>query len=269
MAKTRLQQRCSKVDPTYYLSNQGTGYTSLWLLITTPPSNADKTTSVVFPKGKTGYMKVIPGTQNKTILSSLPTTFDKYGWRSEGKLRGKFSAGPWQFSQYFYTGKYVTGDISLYVRLWKSPNPDGSNATPLTDWIKLGTKTSPSANATYYFCVYIDMPEIVLVDEYLFVEYAFGTTIACSAASGCTVTFECNLYQGECAGDYITTTAFTPAPRVYVVAGQFPMIYLLKPETAKELVSKVENVAVSHVANDFPEYLIQKGRASEFRSKWS
>jgi len=269
MAKTRLQQRCSKVDPTYYLSNRGTGYTSLWLLITTAPSAEDTTSSVVFPKGKTGYMKVIPGTQNDVILSSLPTTFDKYGWRSEGTFRGKFNAGSWQFSVYFRTGRQATGDISVYVRLWKSSYPDGSNATPLTNWILLGTKTSPLTNTTYFFCVYIDIPEIVLVDEYLFVEYAFGTTIACSAATGCSVTFKCNYYLGECVGEYITTTAYTPAPTVYVVAKQFPMIYLVKPETAKELVSKVENATVSHVAKDFPEYLIQKDKSSEFRSKWS
>jgi len=60
-----------------------------------------------------------------------------------------------------------------------------------------------------------------------------------------------------------------PAPKEYIVANQFPMLYLLKPETARELVSKVENATVKHVANDFPEYLIKSGKASELRSKWS
>jgi len=269
MAKTRLQQRRSKVDPLYFLSNQGTGYTSLWKLITTPPTTADKTTSVVFPKGQTGYMKVIPGTQNKTILSSLPTTFDKYGWRTDTPLKGKFNAGSWQFSVFIYTGKYVTGDISAYVRLWKSANPDGSNATPLTYWILLGTKTSPASNAVYIFCVYRNIPEIVLVDEYLFVEYALGTTSACGSTAGCTVSFECNYYLSECAGDYISTTTYTAIPQLYIVANQFPMIYLAKPETAKELLSKVEGATVNHVAKDYPEYLIKVGKACELRSKFS
>jgi len=60
-----------------------------------------------------------------------------------------------------------------------------------------------------------------------------------------------------------------PAPIVYIIANQFPMIYILKPETAKELLSKVENATVKHVAKDFPEYLIKVGKASELRSKWS
>jgi len=58
-------------------------------------------------------------------------------------------------------------------------------------------------------------------------------------------------------------------PVEYIIANQFPMIYLIKPETAKELLSKVENVTVKHVAKDFPEYLIKAGKASELRSKWS
>jgi len=205
MAKTRLQQRRSKVDPTYYLSNQGTGYTSLWKLITTAPSTADTTTSVVFPKGSTGYMKVIPGTQNKTILSDLPTTFDKYGWRTDTTLRGKFDAGSWTFSVAIRTGKYVTGNITVYVRLWKSSNPDGSNATALTGWLTIGTLTGLSANTRYVVKGQLDISEIVLVDEYLFVEYALGTTSACGSSTGCTVTFECNYYVDE----YIATTAYT------------------------------------------------------------
>jgi len=69
-------------------------------------------------------------------------------------------------------------------------------------------------------------------------------------------------------GTWIIIVAI-PAPKEYIIANQFPMIYLLKPESARELISKVENVTVKHVARDFPEYLIKVGKAGELRSKWS
>jgi len=59
-----------------------------------------------------------------------------------------------------------------------------------------------------------------------------------------------------------------PAPVVRIVANQYPMLYV-NIDVATELISKVGNVAIKHVANDFPEYLIKLGKASELRSKWA
>jgi len=59
-----------------------------------------------------------------------------------------------------------------------------------------------------------------------------------------------------------------PAPAEHIVANQFPMLYLLKPEKAKELISKVENATIKHVARSFPEHLVKAGRACELKSKW-
>jgi len=59
-----------------------------------------------------------------------------------------------------------------------------------------------------------------------------------------------------------------PAPKEHIVAMTFPMIYL-EPGVANELVSKVSGATVLHVAKEFPEHLIKKGKACELRSKWS
>jgi len=293
MGETELCERCVEVevsDPTLFLSNSGTGYSSLWILQPAVPSGtSDTTTSVTFPKNQTGYMKIVPGTSNTTILSSLPTTFDGRGWRTKNPLSGTIYSGTWIIYLTITTGKYVTGNIYVYARIWKSPNPDGSNAVAITDWFQVALITSPSASTTYNVSGSISLGDIQFNNEYLFVEFALGTTSACTFATGCVVTFVCNTYRqrietpnASLSGLYdvegvatvssdtlaITITEVITYP-VELIANQFPMIYILKPEVAKELVSKVKNVVVIHVANDFPEYLIKSGKASELRSKWS
>jgi len=203
--RTRLQIRSVEVDPTYYLTNTGTGYTSLWKLSETAPSSADDTTIVTFPKNETGYMKVIPGTTNETISSSLPTSFDQYGWRTDGTLNGQFNAGTWTFYITLITGKNVTGDLTVHARLWKSSNADGSSATALTDWFQITSVSSPTGETTYNLSGSVDLSTLSLSNEYLFVEYAIGTTSACGSAQGCSVTFRCN----EGANQRIETPTFS------------------------------------------------------------
>jgi len=199
MGKTKLCKRRVEVkslDPLLFLSNVGTGYTSLWILQPAAPSGvADTTTSVTFTKNVTGYIKVVPGTSNSTILSSLPATFDGKGWRTKNPLSGIIYSGTWTIYLSLSTGKYVTGNIYVYARLWKSPNPDGSNAVAITDWFQVALITSPSASTTYNVSGSISLGDIQFDNEYLFIEFALGTTSACTAAQGCTVTFVCNTYN--------------------------------------------------------------------------
>jgi len=188
--RTRLLKGSLKIDPTYYLTNQGTGYSSLWKLLETAPGTADDTTIVTFPKDQTGYMKVIPGTENSTILSSLPTTFDKYGWRTDGTLNGEFEAGTWTFYVTLVTNKYVTGDLIVYVRLWKSSNADGTGATAIIDWTQIASVSSPSASTTYNLSGSVDLSALSFSSEYLFVEYVIATTSGTNKDSS--VIFKCN-----------------------------------------------------------------------------
>jgi len=53
-----------------------------------------------------------------------------------------------------------------------------------------------------------------------------------------------------------------------IVAKTFPMLYLSKPATAQELISKIEGATVKHVAKDYPEKLIKEGKTKELRSKF-
>jgi len=54
-----------------------------------------------------------------------------------------------------------------------------------------------------------------------------------------------------------------------ITAKNFPMLYLSKPITAQELISKVEGATITHIAKDYPEHLIKKGKAQELKSKFS
>jgi len=187
--------------PRHYLTNLGTGYSSLWRAKSSAPSPVDDTTICTFQKDTTGYVKVQPGTENTTVLASLPAAFDGYGWRFPQR-KGGFAAGFWTFNVKLITGKYVPGNISVYVRLWKSPNADGSNAVAITDWLTLTTISSPTANTEYQVTEQVSLDRIDLNNEYLFAEFALGTTSACSSSQGCPVTFRCN----ESATSAIDTT---------------------------------------------------------------
>ena len=59
-----------------------------------------------------------------------------------------------------------------------------------------------------------------------------------------------------------------PAVTETIVAKTFPMAYLEKAATVQELTSKVEGATITHIAKDFPETLLKKGKSKELRSKW-
>ncbi|RLG74810.1 MAG: hypothetical protein DRO23_05680, partial [Thermoprotei archaeon] len=180
--KTRLQirkiRKVNPKDPTYYLTNSGTGYTSLWLLSETAPTEADTTTILDLGKADVcEYMKVIPGTENSTVLTDLPTDFDGYGWRTNDPLSVTFKAGTWTFQIKVQSNKYGVG-IDVYVRLWKSQYSDGSNAVALTDWLLIVSNYSLAGNTTVTLSGTADLPQITLDNEYLFVEYCFHVSSA-------------------------------------------------------------------------------------------
>ena len=57
-------------------------------------------------------------------------------------------------------------------------------------------------------------------------------------------------------------------PTETITAKNFPMTYLPKPSPAQELSSKVQGATITHVAKDFPEKLLKKGKAQELQSKF-
>jgi len=78
------------------------------------------------------------------------------------------------------------------------------------------------------------------------------------------------LYQGEPTPENIRLRPYPPVVLVETITAKtFPMLYLSKPVTAQELISKVEGATIKHVAKDYPEKLIKEGKAQELRSKFS
>jgi len=57
--------------------------------------------------------------------------------------------------------------------------------------------------------------------------------------------------------------------REYVVAMTFPMVYLEKPVSAQELISKEEGFAVTRASASLPEHLVKSGKVAELRSKFA
>ena len=95
----------------------------------------------------------------------------------------------------------------------------------------------------------------------------FGATTRDIYANG---SVDIYLYQGEPTPENIRLRPYPPVILVETIAAKtFPMLYLSKPVTAQELISKVEGATVKHVAKDFPEALIKDGKAEELRSKFS
>ena len=268
--RTRLLKGSLKIDPTYYLTNQGTGYTSLWKLLETAPATADDTTSVTFPKNEYCWLHVKPGVANTEWHPyDLDLTF-RYGWRTDSPLNGTFSAGDWTLYFTIITGKYILPFfIEVNICLYKGSQPDGSDAT-LIKWWSFDQYTTEQ-NTVYNLSEVLDaVPEITFSNEYLFLQLIAGTSPSaqvCASAKGCTYTFRCN----EGANQRLVTTTFTPSPVLVetITAKSFPMLYLSKPVTAQELISKVEGATVKHVAKDYPEKLIKEGKAKELRSKFS
>jgi len=64
---------------------------------------------------------------------------------------------------------------------------------------------------------------------------------------------------------FVTPPAFVET----ITAKSFPMFYFSKPLNALEIISKVEGATITHIAKDFPEILLKRGKAQELRSKWS
>lgn len=264
-------------DPTLYLSNQGTGYVSLWKLVSVKPSKADTSTQVVLNYNAGACnIKVIPGATNSNC-AGFPTEFDGYGWRSEEPITGKFESGLWTFYVSIQIGRgtlkplVTPGGLDLYVRIIKSPDPSGkTNYVAITKWLGFASILSPASNTRYNVSGSINVPEVEFNNEYLFIEYLLSfTTLICGTRTNCPITFICN--EGDL--QRIDTTNLVPLPPPtgaveYIVVNQFPMLYLSKPETAKDLISKVENASISIVTEDLPSYLIKLSKANELRSKW-
>lgn len=51
-----------------------------------------------------------------------------------------------------------------------------------------------------------------------------------------------------------------------ITTKSFPIQYLPKPIKAQELISKIENIEIARISNDYPLKLIERDKANELRS---
>lgn len=108
-------------------------------------------------------------------------------WRSENALTGTFDTLPWGFNFGFrsITANY-TGRYRIKLRVWKSPNQDGSSATELTT-AAVDCNATVSSNATGVSIIsaanWTPGSPVTMSNDYLFVQVAIDITSAGGGSS--------------------------------------------------------------------------------------
>lgn len=254
--------------PKYLLTNEVI-VTELWKMLETNPAYSEDLTT----KAKVGksavctYLKFRPGI-TETVAGDFPDiALATSGWRTEGALNGSFVAGTWTFKIRLENDTKYGFSVKVAIRLSRSTNSDGSNATLIIvsespNVLALPASAGGSISDTWIWSA----GSLTLSNEYLFAEYRIHIEIAATNASA-QCSFACD-EDPAIADESITTTTYTPSIVETIIAKNFPMEYLESPIKAKELKSKVSGATITRVANDFPETLLKKGKSSELRSKW-
>jgi len=182
------------------------------MLETNPAPSTDVSSTMNFPKNADVMDIVEPGVEIVATLTALPTTFSQKGWRTETALNGTFDAGTWTFECVLNGTKNASVDITLHARLWKSPNPDGSGATALSDWVTSTTQYIADNQTDVVYSFSITLSSFDITNEYLFVEYCMdvGPTLSGDAA-GATIQFTCDETPDTTTRELLITPSFTPA----------------------------------------------------------
>jgi len=167
----------------------------------------------VLAVGKTepsNYFRVIPNVRNATPETALPTILNRDGWRSEVSLTGEFVPDYWTFNIILHqnVAKYGGQVVNIRVRLWKSKNPDMTNATALTGWlasphvITIPDLDTSCNTVTDTFMVFV--PKISLEDEFLFIEF-YHHIVTAGDSAFCEHDQRCNTGK-----EYVITALFVP-----------------------------------------------------------
>jgi len=174
---------------------------SIWALKEGGTQSEDSTTSVLTGTKPSGtYITLEPGQTAATSASSLPGTCTRKGWRSSEPLQASVAEGTWAI-QLKVANQYGTSHSGkICVRLWKSEDPNLSQAQPLTDWVEsTDVKFSPE-NIQALKPLWIIMPPVEFKNEYLFIELAWKVTVPSSTESAG--------LNFDCAGSQITTVSY-------------------------------------------------------------
>jgi hypothetical protein len=140
-----------------------------------------------------------------TVSDSIPTFAANACWRTENPLTGIFANTVWNLNFRVRATSASTQSGSIKARIWKSTNPDGSDATQLTSALQAGGTTSvlsTSASATSVVAWNLG-GAITLLNEYLWVECEWNTVAVGAAGNDV-------MFYVESAGA-ITTSDFAPS----------------------------------------------------------
>jgi len=263
--------------------------TELWALkIINPAPSTDTTTKATVGKSAVcTYFKFRPGV-TVTASGDFPDiSLAKSGWRTVSPLNTTVRSWTWTFKVKLVNQTKYGFSVKVAVRLSKSSNSDGSNATLIVVSESPNVKQLPAtAGATVTDSWTWSASSITFNNEYLFAEYRIHIEAAASSTTA-QCAFVCDENTGEEAIDVPPEMFISDVPNPQsdtldygytsvsvgvvetIVAMNYPMLYLPKPLEASMLLSKVEGATITSVANDFPEVLIKKGKAQELRSKFT
>jgi hypothetical protein len=135
-------------------------------------------------------------------------------WRTPNPLTGTFANANWTIntSVIAVTRAGSTQDGNVRVRVWKSPNADGSSATELTSATLVGgtvtnlTTTAQSSNITWS-----PGGAITLNNEYLFFQYAWMIS-GVGGFSNCDVDFRIGSLSVVTTSDWVSKLTPTQVP---------------------------------------------------------
>jgi hypothetical protein len=164
------------------------------------------------------YSRLVYGTKQATGTfnatdqlgtAAMPTNALKDAFRSENTYTGLFPAGSWSFAVKVRATVASAQNGALVIRVWASTSATGASGNrELTTAIQTGTTaTTPSTTVDSSTTVTWSAPNVILNNEYLFVQMEWKITVA-----GGSNTADWVLR----AGSAITTTNFVQGPTATV-----------------------------------------------------
>lgn len=162
-----------------------------------------------------------------------------------------------------YTGGgTVHCDIDILIR-----KNDGTVRTTIATDVSISANLG-STWATYKGADY-SFPEYTVVDDSDYLEIDFYAHITTrKAAQYCYLRIDDNTLATTDQTRSLDWAFEKISAMEEIREKSFPRLYLSKPIKAQELISKVSNVSIEHITNDYPKKLLSSGLATELRSKW-
>lgn len=142
----------------------------------TAPASANSSYGwTVDSKAAPNFSPYRPGTLQAatTFVTTEPTAFSQYGWRSTSLLMGTYSDANWVLTCKVKSGAtYYAQTGTLRFRLWRSADATGASATQVTSgWVSSGAISFSAANQEQTAtCTWTPGGIVSLTREYLFLE---------------------------------------------------------------------------------------------------